>query len=191
MAARPDGQPSGRRSCSREALEQCIGAPVGTFVPPFNQPFDHPGGWSFSVSERRGAGDRTDLARPARRPSSGYCFCRVATGRSRPVSRNGRRAGGRTAPGASRSCGGITCVRSTRRAASVPGRRACSPLRQRGGLAVVHGHPHALGNGGFQAESFLEPFLARVGKLAARAGCASACRASWRPPHDSGKSASS
>src|SRR4051812_42902564 len=43
-------------SASKDALEQCVGARVVSFVPPYNQPFDYPGGWSFSISERRGAG---------------------------------------------------------------------------------------------------------------------------------------
>ena len=153
---------------SREALEQCIGAPVGTFVPPFNQPFDHPAGWSFSVSERREApGDRTDLARLCETlRSCGYRFCRVAY---RPLATrlaewaSGRR---RDRPGSLEVIGGITCVRLNTPCGFGPETESLlDRCVARGGLAVVYGHPHALGNGGFQAESFLEPFLARVGKL--------------------------
>ena len=153
---------------SREVLEQCIGAPVQTFVPPFNQPFDHPGGWSFSLSERREvSGTRTDLPRLCQTlESCGYRFCRVAY---RPIwTRLAEWASGRRRdrPARLEAIKGITCVRLNTPCGFGPDTDGMLDLCvSRGGLAVVYGHPHSLGNGGFQAESYLAPFLARVERL--------------------------
>jgi hypothetical protein len=153
---------------SREALEDCIGAPVRTFVPPFNQPFDHPGGWSYSLSERREAPDaRTDLSQLCRTlEACGYRFCRVAY---RPIGTrlaewaSGRR---RDRPARLEDIEGVTCVRLNTPCGFGPETDGMLDLCvSKGGLVVVYGHPHALGNGGFQAEPFLAPFLARVERL--------------------------
>lgn len=153
---------------SRESLEQCISSAVRSFVPPFNQPFDYPRGWSFSVSERREAAHtRNDLSQVCRTlRESGYRFCRVAY---RPIGLrlaewiSGRR---RDRPGRLESIAGITCVRLNTPCGFGPGtKEMLDHCVSRGGLAVVYGHPHALGNSDFQAESSLVPFLERIGRL--------------------------
>lgn len=153
---------------SREALEACVGAPVATFVPPFNQPFDHAAGWSISLSERREApGRRNDLARVCRTLGAcGYRFCRVAY---RPLSTrladwaSGRR---RDRPARLERIAGLTCVRINTPCGFGPGSSAMlDRCVAEGGLAVVYGHPHALGTDGHQSEAFLVPFLDRVRRL--------------------------
>ena len=155
-------------SRSREALEACIGASVRTFVPPFNQPFDHPGGWSFSLSERReAAGTRNDLGVVCQTLGEcGYRFCRVAY---RPL-------GTRLAEWASRrrldrpsrieTIEGVTCVRLNTPCGFGPGTfEMLDRCVAEGGLAVAWAHPHALGFDGFQGEAHLAPFLERVHRL--------------------------
>ncbi|HET9794575.1 MAG TPA: polysaccharide deacetylase family protein [Thermoanaerobaculia bacterium] len=153
---------------SKNALEQCIGAPVATFVPPWNQPFDYPGGFSFSLSERRhGGADRTDLGRLCETlRETGYRFCRVAY---RPMHQRlaeivvRRRLDQK---GRIEKIRGIACARL-----NTPGgfaRRTVEVLRRsarRGGLVVVYGHPHSLTLGNSQDERHLAPFLQLVSAM--------------------------
>jgi hypothetical protein len=153
---------------SKEALEQCLGVAVTAFVPPYNQPFDYPGGYSFSLSERREAGaDRTDLSRLCEvLNETGYKFCRVAY---RPFhQRLGERLLGRRLDQGSypeKICG-VTCVRL-----NTPGGFAnltetvLDRCVQHGGLVIAYGHPHSLNSGNSQDETRLNPFLKKVQSL--------------------------
>ena len=153
---------------SKDALEQCIGAPVTTFVPPWNQPFDYPGGFSFSLSERReGGAERTGLSRLCQTlAETGYRFCRVAY---RPMHQRlaellVRRRLDQT--GRIETIGGVRCVRL-----NTPGgfsRHTVEVLKRvvrRGGLTVVYGHPHSLTLGNSQDEIHLAPFLQLVADM--------------------------
>jgi peptidoglycan/xylan/chitin deacetylase (PgdA/CDA1 family) len=153
---------------SKEALEQCIGAPVRSFVPPWNQPFDYPGGWSFSLAERREVrGNRNDLrAVCGALAEVGYRYCRVAY---RPLTArladwlSGRRL---DRPGRLEKIAGITCVRlNTPGGFGQPAVLMLDRCVSSGGLVVVYGHPHSLGYGDSQGEATLVPFLERVAKL--------------------------
>ena len=153
---------------SKDALEQCIGAPVRTFVPPYNQPFDYPGGWSFSLSERRRAGpDRIDLYRLcAELYDIGYRQCRVGyrhlyfrlLDRLAP-----RRLDG---PVQAESIAGVTCVRiNTPCGFGASTAAVVARCVERGGIAVVHAHPHSLRARKEQDERFLVPFLNDIHSL--------------------------
>jgi len=153
---------------SKAALEQCIGAPVTTFVPPYNQPFDYPRGFSFSFSERREAGrNRTDLGQLCKvLAESGYTLCRVAY---RPIYiQAAERMIGRRIdrPGRVSNIEGVSCVRL-----NTPGGFNSSSLQMlercadRGGMAVVYGHPHSLHSGNSQDRTHLVRFLERVQTL--------------------------
>ncbi|MEP6995496.1 MAG: polysaccharide deacetylase family protein [Acidobacteriota bacterium] len=157
---------------SKEALEQCVGAPVKTFVPPWNQPFDYPGGWSFSLAERREAGaQRNDLRDVCvALGEAGYEFCRVAY-RPLPTRLLAMALRRDFEPlGRLESISGITCVRLNSPGGF--GQRSRSLLERcasAGGLLVVYGHPHALLGEHDQGERMLIPFLKRVQELC-RAG---------------------
>ncbi|HET7451976.1 MAG TPA: polysaccharide deacetylase family protein [Thermoanaerobaculia bacterium] len=153
---------------SRDALEQCIGAPVTTFVPPWNQPFDYPGGFSFSLSERREGGvHRTGLVRLCETLfETGYRFCRVAY---RPLhQRLAEAIAGRRLDRSGRveRIRGVACARL-----NTPGgfaRNTVEMVRRsirRGGLTVVYGHPHSLTLGNSQDERHLAPFLQLVSAM--------------------------
>ncbi len=153
---------------SKEALEQCIGAPVRSFVPPFNQPFDYPHGWSFSLAERREVrGNRNDLRAVCEALAEvGYRYCRVAY---RPLTArladwlSGRRL---DRPGRLEKIAGITCVRlNTPGGFGQPAVLMLDRCVSSGGLVVVYGHPHSLGNSDSQGEATLVPFLERVARL--------------------------
>ncbi len=150
---------------SKDSLEQCIGGPVVSFVPPYNQPHDYPQGFSFSWSERRGAGrERTDLYRlcDALR-ETGYRCCRVAyqSIHLRVAERLLKRSLHRPSyPG---TIAGVTCLRVNTPCGFDPG--AVAMLNRcvaEGGLVVVYGHPHSLRSGNSQDENWLVPFLKRV-----------------------------
>jgi peptidoglycan/xylan/chitin deacetylase (PgdA/CDA1 family) len=155
-------------AASKDALEQCIGAPVTTFVPPWNQPFDYPGGFSFSLSERRHCGaERTGLARLCETlEETGYRFCRVAY---RPMLQRlaelvvRRRLDQK---GRVEKIRGIACARL-----NTPGGFARATVEvlkrsvRRGGLVVVYGHPHSLTLGNSQDERHLAPFLQLVSAM--------------------------
>jgi peptidoglycan/xylan/chitin deacetylase (PgdA/CDA1 family) len=156
---------------SKDALEQCIGDAVTSFVPPYNQPFDYAAGWSFSLSERRGAGPaRTDLRGlcDALR-ASGYRFCRVAY---RPMHlRIADRLVRRPLDGPARveTIAGVTCVRLNTLGGFDGGAlamvRRCA---EAGGIAVVYGHPHSLDARNSQDEIWLKPFLGELSLLRAQ-----------------------
>ena len=156
---------------SKDALEQCIGDAVISFVPPYNQPFDYAAGWSFSLSERRGAGSaRTDLRGlcDALR-DSGYRFCRVAY---RPMHlRVADRLARRRLDGPARveTIAGVTCVRLNTLGGFDEGAlamvRRCA---EAGGIAVVYGHPQSLDARNSQDETWLRPFLAELSRLRAQ-----------------------
>jgi len=155
---------------SKDALEQCIGAPVRTFVPPYNQPFDCAARWSFSLSERRTVrSERVDLARLCDALSAtGYRVCRVSY---RPMYlRVAELLVGRLdRPVRLESLGGVTCIRL-----NTPGgfdglsQAVVTRCVRRGGIAVVHGHPHSLHSGNSQDERWLTPFLRQVHDLRAQ-----------------------
>lgn len=153
---------------SKAALEDCLGHPVVSFVPPFNQPFDYPRRCSFSLAERREAGPRhtglEDLCRALK--SCGYAFCRVVY-RSllrRAAERLARRR--LDAPVQAESISGITCLRlNTPVGFAAPALRIVERCAEKGGIAVVYGHPHSLSMEGPQNARYLEPFLARVSQL--------------------------
>jgi peptidoglycan/xylan/chitin deacetylase (PgdA/CDA1 family) len=153
---------------SREALEQCVGGSVQTFVPPYNQPFDYPGGWSFSLSERREAGrNRTDVRRLCEAlRETGYGFCRVAY---RPaLQRLAERLRGRRLdrPSPLETIRGITCVRlNTPGGFAAETRRQIQRAAEGGGIAVVYGHPHSLRSGNSQDERQLVPLLQQIAEL--------------------------
>jgi hypothetical protein len=132
---------------SKDSLEQCIGAGVTTFVPPYNQPFDHPGGWSFSLSERRAVpGERTDVARLcAALRETGYEFCRLGD-RSialRLADMVARRELHR--PGAVDTVEGIRCLRiNTPCGFAAAARETMERQLDRGGYWVLYGHPHSV-----------------------------------------------
>lgn len=150
---------------SKDALEQCIGAPVTSFVPPWNQPFDYPAGLSFSLSERRGAGgSRTNLSQLCGALfETGYRFCRVAY---RPMrQRIVERIVGRTMyePSDLETISGVTCTRlNTPGGFMAETDMVLELCIQRGGLAVVYGHPHSLRSGNSQDAIWLEPFLKKL-----------------------------
>jgi peptidoglycan/xylan/chitin deacetylase (PgdA/CDA1 family) len=156
---------------SKDALEQCIGDAVVSFVPPYNQPFDYAAGWSFSLSERRGARPaRTDLRGlcDALR-DAGYRFCRVAY---RPMHlRIADRLVRRPLDGPARveTIAGVTCVRLNTFGGFDEGAltmvRRCAKA---GGIAVVYGHPHSLDARNSQDETWLRPFLEELSLLRAQ-----------------------
>jgi len=153
---------------SKEALEQCIGAPVVSFVPPYNQPFDYPAGWSFSLSERRAVPtERTGLRQLCQAlQQTGYRFCRVAYSPLLLRLVEGVLHRRVVYPSRLESISGVTCVRMNGlagfdgRALAMLNRCAAS-----GGITVVYGHPHSLGCGNPQDESWLRVFLERVDAL--------------------------
>jgi peptidoglycan/xylan/chitin deacetylase (PgdA/CDA1 family) len=153
---------------SKEILEQCVGDQVVTFVPPYNQPFDYPAGLSISLSERREArGRRSGLVAVCRAlVAAGYRFCRVAY---RPIpQRLAERVAGRRLDRPSRleSIAGISCVRLNTAGGFAQGTQALvERCAERGGIAVVYGHPHSLGAENAQNERFLRPFLERVAAM--------------------------
>jgi peptidoglycan/xylan/chitin deacetylase (PgdA/CDA1 family) len=158
---------------SKDALEQCLGAPVTSFVPPYNQPFDHGPKGSISLSERRIAGpQRTTLHRLcAALQETGFLFCRVAYRPPhlrladlvlrRPLD----------PPSWPEQIAGVTCVRLNTPcgfdSASIAMLRRCA---LRGGIAVLYGHPHSLGNGHAQDERHLRPLLGEIRALRRSAG---------------------
>ena len=166
---------------SKDALEQCIGASVVTFVPPYNQPFDYPAGLSFSLSERLAApGERTDLRRLCEAlAETRYRFCRVAY---RPAGeRLWERLRGRRfdRPARVKTIAGISCVRlNTPCGFDAPSVAMLERCAAQGGIAVVYGHPHSLSARNSQDESYLLPFLERLGRARA------ARRLSVRLPRD-------
>jgi hypothetical protein len=153
---------------SKDALEQCLGTSVTSFVPPYNQPFDHGPKGSISLSERRSAGrERTTLGRlcTALR-ETGFAFCRVAY---RPLHLRLadlllRRP--LDPPSHPEVIAGVTCIRLNTpcgfEAGSLAMLRRCA---EQGGIAVVYGHPHSLGDGRAQDERWLRPLLAEVQAL--------------------------
>jgi len=151
---------------SRVSLEQCIGDRVVTFVPPFNQPFDYPARLAFSLAERREVpSSRTDLPRLCRAlEEAGYEACRVAY---RPLGLRllerilGRRL---DRPRPPERIGSIRCFRLNSPGGFDP--RSLDVVArcvENGGLVVVYGHPHSLHAGNPQDESWLVPFLGKVG----------------------------
>jgi peptidoglycan/xylan/chitin deacetylase (PgdA/CDA1 family) len=150
---------------SKDALEQCLGEEVAAFVPPYNQPFDYPAGLALSLSERREArGTRTNLSGLCRALKyAGYRFCRVAY-RPLPLRLVERLTGRRFARRSTFEwIAGIRCVRLNAPAgfdgAAI---RALDRCAQKGGLAVIYGHPHSLRAEGAQNEGRLRSFLERV-----------------------------
>lgn len=152
----------------KDAIEQCIGAPVHSFVPPYNQPYDYPRGNSFSLSERRTAGkQRTGLYQLCEAlGETGYRFCRVSY---RPMQqRLAERVLGRRLDRPSRlnRIAGITCVRlNTPGGFNEPALQMLERCAERGGTAVVYGHPHSIQGKGAQNESHLIGFLQKVATL--------------------------
>jgi hypothetical protein len=150
---------------SKEILEQCIGTRVVTFVPPYNQPFDYPGGWSFSISERREAGNgRTGLGGLCGAlHEAGYSFCRVAY---RPLSqRIMERVAGRRIdrPVCLETIGGVTCVRlNSPGGFTSPAIELVNRCASEGGIAVIYGHPHSIHTGNAQDTSFLIPLMKQI-----------------------------
>ena len=153
---------------SKTILEQCVGSDVVTFVPPYNQPFDYPAGLSISLSERREASShRNDLGAVCRAlGAAGYRFCRVAY---RPIAQRlvegvlGRR---RDRPSRLEAIEGVTCVRlNTPGGFGAETAAVVERCAERGGLAVVYGHPHSLRAENSQNEELLKPFLRRVAQL--------------------------
>lgn len=150
---------------SKDALEQCIGASVGGFVPPFNQPFDYPGGWAFSLSERKAVkSERTDLlALCETLAECGYRFCRVCY---RPVVLRLAELLGRkriVRPVQPEYIGGISCIRlNTQAGFGDATRKAVQDCVSKGGWVVAYGHPHSLRSGHAQSESFFLPFLTLI-----------------------------
>lgn len=141
---------------SRETLEDCIGAAVVSFVPPFNQPFDNPRRLAFSISERRQARtSRIGLHRLCTTlRECGYRFCRVVY---RPVPVRVAEALSRRRldrPVRLERIAGLSCLRL-----NVPvgfGSRAIDtiePHLARGGMWVLHAHPHSASDRG-SAQSF-------------------------------------
>jgi Polysaccharide deacetylase len=157
---------------SKEALESCIGAKVVTFVPPFNQPFDCVQRFSLSVSERLAVRrQRTDLAKLCSTLAKvGYHFCRVAY---RPMhERLIDRLQGEVwhRPARAEHLGGVICVRlNTEGGFAASTHELLERCVQRGGIAVVYGHPHSLSADNTQNERLLVPFLKHVAGLS-RAG---------------------
>jgi len=153
---------------SKDALEQCVGAAVMTFVPPYNQPFDYPRQRSFSLSERREAGhDRVDLPRLCNAlEETGYRVCRVGY---RPLYQRfleglTRRSFDR--PVSPEIIAGVTCIRlNTPNGFSAGSAAVVTRCVERGGIAVVSGHPHSLRTGNTQDERWLIPFLQRLHSL--------------------------
>lgn len=132
--------------CSKNALEQCIGAEVTTFVPPYNQPFDHPGGWSFSVSERRAVRrDRIDVARLCTTlREEGYRFSRLSY---RPLTTRFAewfRGEELYRPDDVETINGIRSLRiNTPCGFSREARGAIESQLDQGGFWVLYGHPHS------------------------------------------------
>jgi serine O-acetyltransferase len=155
-------------TASKDALEQCIGAPVTTFVPPYNQPFDYPAALSISLAERRAARDeRTDLPRLcAALREADYRFCRVSY---RPAPQRvaeliTRRRLDR--PVFVEQISGLTCVRlNTPGGFTMQTRRVIDRCAERGGTAVVYGHPHSVRSGNSQDARWLVPLLEHVAAL--------------------------
>ncbi len=153
---------------SKDALEQCIGASVTTFVPPWNQPFDHVPGGSISIAERMSVHeDRIDLRRLCTAlQETGYSFCRVAY---RSIARNliERMTGKRIdRPERVRTIGGITCVRlNTPDGFDEPAIRMVRRCADKGGVVVLHGHPHSITSGNAQDLRYLEPLMQEVASL--------------------------
>lgn len=153
---------------SKEALEQCIGAAVTSFVPPWNQPFDYSAALSFSLSERRNAGrDRTDLQKLCSGLfEAGYRFCRVAYRplRQRIAEKLLRRPFCR--PSRVEEIEGVACARLNTPGGFMADTEAVlEQCVERGGLAVVYGHPHSIRSGNSQDEIWLEPFLRKLQML--------------------------
>jgi peptidoglycan/xylan/chitin deacetylase (PgdA/CDA1 family) len=158
---------------SKDALEQCLGAPVTSFVPPYNQPFDHLAKGSISFSERRAAGSgRTTVSRLCEElRECGYSFCRV--GYRPPHLRLSDLVFRRPldGPGRTERIGGITCVRlNTPCGFDDPAVAMVRRTAARGGIAVLYGHPHSLGNGQSQDERHLTRLFREIRSLRRNAG---------------------
>jgi hypothetical protein len=153
---------------SRDAIEQCISAPVTSFVPPYNQPYDYPQGNSFSLSERRVAGNhRTNLRQLCEAlGETGFRFCRVSY---RPFQqRLAERILGRRLDRPSRleQIEGITCIRlNTPGGFDAPSVKMLERCTDSGGTTVVYGHPHSITANGSQNQSYLTGFLKRASEL--------------------------
>jgi peptidoglycan/xylan/chitin deacetylase (PgdA/CDA1 family) len=153
---------------SREALEELIGAPVVSFVPPFNRPMHYPRRGAVSWSERWEVGP-AHLSLPALCEAlreTGYRTCRVAyrpnwrTAWDRVVGRQDDR------PVVPEKIAGLTCFRlNTPGGFDGPAVARVRQAAERGGLAVVFGHPHSLTAENNQAERWLRPFLEEVAAL--------------------------
>jgi hypothetical protein len=153
---------------SKDALEQCIGAGVASFVPPHNQPMDYPGGWSFSLSERRAVAEgRTDLEQLCETlKECGYRFCRVSyrslAQRVIKCVRPRRVCG----PVQLERISGLTCLRlNTPAGFDERTQLAVRKCAAEGGWVCVYAHPHSLLSGNSQDESHLIPFLQLVSSL--------------------------
>jgi peptidoglycan/xylan/chitin deacetylase (PgdA/CDA1 family) len=153
---------------SRENLEQCIGAAVTAFVPPYNQPFDHPPKLSISLSERRsGSPERMSLGPLCETlRDTGYRFCRVAyrSALRRVRDRFARRRV--EGPVRLQRIGGLWCARlNTPGGFDAESQEMVVRVAERGGVAVVYGHPHSLHSGNSQDEKHFVPFLRLVRDL--------------------------
>ena len=153
---------------SKDQLEQCIGRAVVTFVPPYNQPFDYLGGWSISLSERRERGPaRVDLPALCRALKiTGYRVCRVAYRElhHRALEWLVRRPVQRTLHPV--RIAGMTCLRLNTPCGFGPDTlRILQHGAASGGMTVIYGHPHSLGDPGPQNESALLAVLSCLAEL--------------------------
>jgi len=153
---------------SKDALEQCIGDEVISFVPPYNQPYDFPKKFSFSLSERKEAGNgRIDLKRLCDALSeTGYLFSRVSykTIFERILSIISRKS--HFHPSKIEKIGDVTCIRPTTHAGfSQEALELLDRCVKEGGYAVAHGHPHAIHTSNDQDEQHLIPFLRLASNL--------------------------
>ncbi|MEO8097244.1 MAG: polysaccharide deacetylase family protein [Acidobacteriota bacterium] len=152
---------------SKAALEDCIGSPVTSFVPPYNQPFDYPQAGSFSIAERREAGrDRTDLKQLCESlAETGYTFCRVAY---RPLHiRIAEMLSRRRIdlPSRAHAIAGVCCVRVNASGFEASTLRLIERCAERGGIAIIYGHPHSATAGGSQDISLYVKVLDLLARL--------------------------
>ena len=155
-------------SRSKDALEQCIGAPIVSFVPPYNRPGDYPPGWAFSLLERRaGHQDRTNLTRLCE--TLAECVYRFSRISYRSLFRKLLILAGKRnweVPVEPQHISGITCLRlNTPDDFGNQTHRMVQLCAERGGFAVVYGHPLNLGSPDSQAEAHLVELLKRVNQL--------------------------
>jgi peptidoglycan/xylan/chitin deacetylase (PgdA/CDA1 family) len=150
---------------SREALEDLIGAAVVSFVPPFNRPMHYPqrGAWSWSERRQAGPGHLSLPALCELLGQAGYQTCRVSyrpTWRSCLDRLTGRESDRPVEP---EVIAGLQCYRLNAGCGfSGPALERVSEVTERGGLAVVYGHPHSLTSENSQSERWLRPFLNEV-----------------------------